>query len=78
MALDEIKKWRVLVSVICLEKDGVWVAIPGWKTRAALFVDYEELAVELGNLEVGQRLHVRCNIGCDDPDLIEFCGWENE
>lgn len=70
------RKWRTLVRVIALTPTGAWFAIPGWNPGVSVFIRDEDIPSEIGKLEVDRRLHVRCNIGCERADMLEFSDWE--
>jgi hypothetical protein len=74
------KLWRTLVRVTGIQKDGVWLCIPGWNSDVSVLRPPSIFAPKLAHfvpvISVGQRFFAQVNVGADDPDDLRFEDFE--
>jgi hypothetical protein len=69
--------WRTLLRVIAVECDGVWIVLPAWCPRLAVYVDNQIIPENiLCDVKIGKRFHAHVNLGCHDPRHLIFSDWE--
>lgn len=71
------RKWhryRTMFRVVAVESDGLWVVVPGWDSKVAIWVE-DHLYV--GPIEVGYRFYGEVALNAESPrdlkpDKFEF------
>ena len=80
MTQSKDKLFRTLVRVVGIQKDGIWLCIPGWNSDIAVLRPVSLFAASLAyfspTIEVGQRFFAMVNVGTDDPDELKFADFE--
>lgn len=74
----ETRRWRTLFHIIYLHVgDGVWARIPGFDTRIAVLIPWEQIAPEIRfKIKVGDRCYGLAAIGA--PSFKELYAYINE
>lgn len=73
--IDGQRFWRTLVRVSRVYPREILVIVPGWDTQQELRVTWDGKP-PFENLEPGDRLHAKVNIGARFAEDVEFYDWE--
>ena len=69
------RRWRTLLRVIDVhEHDGVFVVIPGWNSRIAVLIPWDQVALAIRpKVRVGVRCYGNVCLGAESwEDLVPF------
>ena len=74
----QARLWRTLAHVQHISPVWIWVDVPGWHNpRWVFMLDVRVIPKEIRDrLRNDDRLHVKVNVGAEDPGDIVFTGWE--
>ena len=71
------KLWRTLVRIDAIEKNHIYIIIPGWDTSEAIAIGKDELPEHIKPIiELDKRMHIQINIGCESVNDLYFGEWE--
>lgn len=71
-----IRAWRALVRVVGVTDTTLEVVVPGWDTQKVVSVMRSQLPEVLRDVEPGQRVHARVNLGAEAVEDLVFTDWE--
>lgn len=57
---------RTLVRVIAVQKDGVWLCVPGWDSSVSVLLPLK------GKFSPGQSFFAEVNLGVESPRDLQF------
>ena len=74
----ETDKWRTLVRIVKIQKEGIRVIVPGFSSTKEVALLWEQLPTAIHHwfYEEGKRLHAKVNIGAEARKDLKFSDWE--
>jgi hypothetical protein len=71
------KLWRTLVRIDSIDKNHIYIVIPGWDRNEIISLNIEDLPTDVkANIQPDLRLHAKANIGTESPNDLFFIDWE--
>ena len=76
---QEKRLWRALIRFVSIEKDYVYIVIPGWNSSVNIKLDKNKIPIEIQNqMKPDFRCHAYVNKGAENESDLIITNWEKE